>query len=142
MRDAAGADSGGGRDPHVADPVFLQEVRRLCDETGTLLIFDEIQTGMGRTGRLFAYEHFGVAPDIMTLAKALGNGLPIGAMLAKENVMAAFVPGAHASTFGGTPVMTAAALAVVSIIERRTSSGNAGSGPIFQRAVAGIKRTP
>ena len=100
------------------DAAYLKAVRQLCDDAGALLIFDEVQTGMGRTGRLFAYEHFGIAPDIMTLAKALGNGLPIGAMLAKENVMAAFQPGAHASTFGGTPVITAAALTVVRIMER------------------------
>lgn len=98
---------------------YLQAVRKLCDETGTLLIFDEIQTGMGRTGRLFAYEHFGVEPDIMTLAKALGNGLPIGAMLATENVAAAFGPGSHATTFGGTPLVTAGALAVVETIEKQ-----------------------
>jgi len=91
---------------------YLKAVRQICDESGTLLIFDEIQTGMGRTGRLFAYEHFGVEPDIMTLAKALANGLPIGAMLAREQVASAFGPGAHASTFGGTPLVTAAALEV------------------------------
>jgi len=91
---------------------YLKAVRRICDENGTLLIFDEIQTGMGRTGKLFAYEHFGVEPDIMTLAKALANGLPIGAMLAKEQVASAFGPGAHGSTFGGTPIVTAAALEV------------------------------
>jgi acetylornithine aminotransferase len=91
---------------------YLKTVRRICDESGMLLIFDEIQTGMGRTGKLFAYEHFGVEPDIMTLAKALANGLPIGAMLAKEQVASAFGPGAHASTFGGTPIVTAAALEV------------------------------
>jgi acetylornithine aminotransferase len=95
---------------------YLQAVRHLCDETGALLIFDEIQTGMGRTGRLFAYEHFGVEPDIMTLAKALGNGLPIGAMLARQEVADAFGPGSHASTFGGTPIVTAAAVAVIEIL--------------------------
>lgn len=94
-------------------PGYLQQVRDLCDRTGALLIFDEIQTGMGRTGKLFAYEHEQVAPDIMTLAKALGNGLPIGAMLAREKVAQAFGPGSHASTFGGTPIITAAAEAVV-----------------------------
>jgi acetylornithine/N-succinyldiaminopimelate aminotransferase len=104
---------GGVRCP---DPEYLKEVRRICDESGTLLIFDEIQTGMGRTGKLFAYEHFGVAPDIMTLAKALANGLPIGAMLATERVASAFGPGAHASTFGGTPIVTAAALEVCRIL--------------------------
>ena len=91
---------------------YFQEVRKICDEYSVPLIFDEIQTGMGRTGKLFAYEHFGVEPDIMTLAKALANGLPIGAMLAKETVTSAFGFGAHASTFGGTPIVTAAALEV------------------------------
>ena len=95
------------------DPDYLPAVRRLCDQTGTLLILDEVQTGMGRTGKLFAHEHEGIAPDIMTLAKALGNGLPIGAMLAREDVAQAFGPGAHATTFGGTPIMAAGALAVV-----------------------------
>lgn len=105
---------GGVRCP---DDGYLEKVRALCDTHGILLIFDEIQTGIGRTGKLFAYEHFNIAPDIMTLAKALGNGLPIGAMLAKESVAGAFTPGAHASTFGGTPLITAAALEVLNIIE-------------------------
>jgi len=100
---------GGVRCP---DAGYLKAVRQVCDASGVLLIFDEIQTGMGRTGRLFAYEHFDVAPDIMTLAKALANGLPIGAMLATDQVAEAFGPGAHASTFGGTPLVTAAALEV------------------------------
>ena len=100
---------GGVRCP---DPDYLKSVRRICDENGTLLIFDEIQTGMGRTGKLFAYEHYGVEPDIMTLAKALANGLPIGAMLAKERVASAFGPGTHASTFGGTPIVATTDLEV------------------------------
>jgi len=100
----------------MPDPEYLKAVRKICNEAGLLLIFDEIQTGMGRTGKLFAYEHFGIEPDIMTLAKALGNGLPIGAMLAKEHVAEAFGPGSHASTFGGTPIITAAALEVVKIL--------------------------
>jgi acetylornithine/N-succinyldiaminopimelate aminotransferase len=104
---------GGVRCP---DPEYLKAVRQVCDDTGILLIFDEIQTGMGRTGRLFAYEHFGITPDIMTLAKALANGLPIGAMLAREEVADAFGPGSHASTFGGTPVVTAASLEVVRVL--------------------------
>ncbi|MCF8111844.1 MAG: acetylornithine transaminase [Desulfobacteraceae bacterium] len=99
------------------DANFLKQVRKLCTEKGVMLIFDEIQTGIGRTGKLFAYEHFGVEPDIMTLAKALGNGLPIGAMLAKDEAALAFTPGTHASTFGGTPVITAAALEVLKLIE-------------------------
>ncbi len=104
---------GGVRCP---DDNYLNTVRQICDDTGALLIFDEIQTGMGRTGKLFAYQHFGIEPDIMTLAKALANGLPIGAMLARESISAAFGPGAHASTFGGTPIVTAAALEVCNIL--------------------------
>jgi acetylornithine aminotransferase len=97
---------------------YLESLRHICDKNGILLIFDEIQTGMGRTGKLFAYQHFGIEPDIMTLAKALGNGLPIGAMLAREKMARAFQPGSHASTFGGTPLVTAAALEVVQTLFR------------------------
>ncbi|RJQ56644.1 MAG: acetylornithine transaminase [Nitrospiraceae bacterium] len=92
---------------------YLQQVRQICDENKLLLVFDEIQTGMGRTGKLFAYEHFSVQPDIMALAKGLGGGAPIGALLAKEHVAAAFQPGAHASTFGGNPLVCAAAAATI-----------------------------
>ncbi len=98
----------------VPHPGYLKGVREICREKGALLIFDEIQTGMGRTGRLFAYEHFGVSPDIMSLAKALGNGLPIGAMLSTEALSSAFGPGSHASTFGGTPLVSAVSKAVLS----------------------------
>ncbi len=105
---------GGVRCP---DSEYLKAVRHICDKTGALLIFDEIQTGIGRTGQLFAYQHFGIEPDIMTLAKALANGLPIGAMLAREHIAEAFGYGAHASTFGGGPVITAAALTVLKLIE-------------------------
>ena len=87
---------------------YLQAVREICDEHDLLLIFDEVQVGCGRTGNLFAYQHDGVTPDIMTLAKALAGGAPIGAMLAKEEVAAALGPGTHGSTFGGNPLMTAA----------------------------------
>jgi len=95
---------------------YLQGVRKLCDEKGILLIFDEVQCGLGRTGKLFAYEHFDVEPDIFTLAKALGGGFPIGALLAKEHVASAFEPGDHGSTFGGNPLACAAALAAMEII--------------------------
>lgn len=101
-----------------ADPSYLEAVRTLCSERGALLIFDEIQVGMGRTGKLFAHEHYGVRPDIMTLAKALGNGLPIGAMLSRESVAGAFAPGTHATTFGGTPLVTAVSKAVVESLLR------------------------
>lgn len=96
---------------HVADRAFLQAARTLCSERGILLIFDEIQCGMGRIGPTFAFEHFGVRPDVVTLAKALANGLPIGAVLTTEAIAAAFQPGDHGSTFGGSPVPCAAALA-------------------------------
>jgi acetylornithine aminotransferase len=102
---------------NVPDADYLAGVRRLCDAAGALLIFDEIQTGMGRTGKLFAHQHFNAAPDIMTLAKALANGLPIGAMLVTEKAAQAFVPGSHASTFGGTPLVTAAALEVTRVMD-------------------------
>ena len=95
------------------DREYLQGLRRLCDKYNLLLIFDEIQTGMGRTGTLFAYEQLGIVPDIMTLAKALGNGLPIGAMVTTKRIAAAFIPGSHASTFGGNPVASAAAVATM-----------------------------
>lgn len=97
----------------VPHPDYLKGVKEICLRKGALLIFDEIQTGMGRTGRLFAHEHFGVSPDIMSLAKALGNGLPIGAMLSAEALSSAFGPGSHASTFGGTPLVTAVSKAVL-----------------------------
>ncbi|MCW5206282.1 aspartate aminotransferase family protein [Desulfobulbus sp. F5] len=94
-------------------PEYLRAIRNLCDRHGLLLIFDEVQTGIGRTGSLFAYEQCGVVPDIMTLAKALANGLPIGAMLTRTKIAAAFTPGTHASTFGGNPVAAAAGVAVL-----------------------------
>ncbi len=95
------------------EPAYLQKIRSLCDKHNLLLIFDEVQTGMGRTGTLFAYEQLGVTPDIMTLAKALGNGLPIGAMLTRSDIASAFTVGTHASTFGGNPVAAAAGVAVM-----------------------------
>ncbi|MDX1776444.1 MAG: acetylornithine transaminase [Desulfobulbales bacterium] len=95
---------------------YLQRIRKLCDEKGLLLIFDEVQTGMGRTGKLFAYEHMGVVPDILTSAKALANGMPIGAMLTKDRIAEAFTVGSHASTFGGNPVSAAAGAAVLKVM--------------------------
>lgn len=98
---------------NVASRHYLEGVKMLCAEHGALLIFDEVQTGLGRTGRFLAYQHYGIVPDILTLAKALGGGLPIGAMLAGEEVSATFQPGDHASTFGGNPLVCAAALAAM-----------------------------
>ena len=104
----------------IPGPDYLARLRRLCSERDLLLIYDEVQVGMGRTGALFAHEHEGVGPDIMTLAKALGNGLPIGAMLTTNHVAEAFTPGSHASTFGGTPLVTAVACEVLKRISDPT----------------------
>lgn len=127
---------GGVRPPA---PGYLQAVRALCDDAGALLVFDEIQTGIGRTGKLFAHEHFGVQPDIMTLAKALANGLPMGAMLATEEVAAAFGAGSHASTFGGTPIVAAAALEVVKALEGGLIKQAAATGAYFKEQLLGLQ---
>lgn len=100
----------------VADPNYLKEVRDLCNEQNILLILDEVQTGMGRTGKLFAHEHFGITPDIMAIAKGLGGGVPIGAMLATDKAASGFQPGNHASTFGGNPLVCAAGVATLETI--------------------------
>lgn len=101
---------------NIPSGAYMQGVRELCDRRQLLLILDEVQVGMGRTGKLFAYEHFGITPDIMTLAKALAGGAPIGTMLAKDAVAASFVPGTHGSTFGGNPLVAAAGIATVRAI--------------------------
>jgi acetylornithine/N-succinyldiaminopimelate aminotransferase len=96
---------------------YLGGVRELCTERGILLMVDEIQTGLGRTGRWFAFQHTGIEPDVVTMAKALGNGVPIGACWARAEVAAAFSPGDHGSTFGGQPLATAAARATLAVME-------------------------
>ncbi|GIU87870.1 MAG: acetylornithine aminotransferase [Acidimicrobiia bacterium] len=103
---------------HAAPPEYLQGVRRLCDEREVLLVLDEVQTGFGRTGEWFGFAHAGVRPDVVTMAKALGNGVPIGACWARAEVAAAFAPGDHATTFGGQPLAARAALAVLDVMER------------------------
>jgi acetylornithine aminotransferase len=105
----------GGVNP--ADPAFVKAAAELCREHGLLLIVDEIQTGIGRTGRWFAFQHYGIEPDIVTVAKGLGNGLPIGAVLGRAELTDAFAAGTHGTTFGGNPVATAAAIAVLETIE-------------------------
>jgi len=105
----------GGVNP--ASPEYFQAVRRLCDERGILLVVDEVQTGLGRCGAWFAHQRLGIVPDVVTMAKALGNGVPIGACWAKAEVAAAFEPGDHATTFGGQPLATAAARAVLAVME-------------------------
>ncbi len=97
-------------------PEYLQAARRICDQRGALLIFDEVQTGIGRTGKMFAFEHYGVRPDILSLAKALGGGIPIGVFLATEEVSRGFEPGVHGTTFGGNPFATKVAGAVLDVV--------------------------
>ena len=124
----------------VPEKGYLQGLRELCDRRGILLIFDEVQVGMGRTGKLFAYEHFAVEPDIMTLAKALGGGLPLGAMLAKEEVARSFVPGTHASTFGGNPLVCSVGIAVLkTLLQGGVLKNCAKMGKIFFRGLQSLK---
>ena len=110
---------------NVATAEYLQAIRRLCDEKGAVMILDEVQTGMGRTGKWFGYQHFDVVPDIITMAKALGGGVAIGAMMATEEVAASLVPGKHASTFGGNCLACAAGVAVIEAIEEDNLLKNA-----------------
>ncbi|MEE8185843.1 MAG: aspartate aminotransferase family protein [Thermodesulfobacteriota bacterium] len=120
---------------------YIKELKALCKEEGILLIFDEIQVGMGRTGRLFAYEHYGVMPDIMTLAKGLAGGIAIGAMLATDDVASAFTPGSHASTFGGNPIAASAGIASVNaIIEENILDNCRKIGTYLFERLDGLKR--
>src|SRR5207245_1350229 len=112
---------------NLAAPEYLAAARRLCDERGLLLILDEVQTGLGRTGRWFGFQHDGVAPDVVTLAKALGNGVPIGACWARHEVADAFRPGDHATTFGGQPLAAAAARATLSVMIEEDVPGRAAA---------------
>lgn len=117
-----------------AAPEFMQAVRRLCDQNNILLILDEVQTGFGRTGRFWAYEHYGIQPDILTNAKTLGGGLPIGVCLATEEVASAFGPGDHGCTFGGNPICCAAALASLEYVRENNLVENAERvGDILRR---------
>jgi len=111
---------------NVATAEYMQAIRRLCDQKGAVMLLDEVQTGIGRTGKWFAYQYFDVEPDIITMAKALGGGVAIGAMMAKDEVAASLVPGKHASTFGGNALACAAAVAVIEAIEQEN---------LLQRAV-------
>ena len=124
----------------VAPPGYLRAARRLCDERGVLLMLDEVQTGLGRTGRWFGFQHAGIRPDVVTLAKALGNGVPIGACWAAAEVSAAFVPGDHATTFGGQPLATAAARAVLAVMEAEDVPARAERAGARLRA--GLERLP
>jgi predicted acetylornithine/succinylornithine family transaminase len=128
---------GGVRPP---SPRYLADVRRLCDDYGVLLMIDEVQTGLGRTGRWFGFQHAGVIPDVVTMAKALGNGVPIGACWARAEVAGAFRPGDHATTYGGQPLATAAAEAVLGELERIDAPARAEAGG--QRLAAGLSDLP
>lgn len=125
----------------VPDEGYLQEVREICNEHGLILIFDEVQVGMGRTGKMFAHEHYGITPDIMTLAKALAGGAPIGTMLATDDLATAFTPGTHGSTFGGNPLVTAAAVATVrTILEEGILNRTCEIGEYLIGELEGLKR--
>ena len=115
----------GGVNP--ASVEYLQAARRICDDAGSLLVLDEVQTGLGRTGRWFGYQHYGIEPDVVTMAKALGNGVPIGACWARDDVADAFRPGDHATTFGGQPLAASAARAVLRVMEDEDVPGRAAA---------------
>jgi len=124
----------------VPDDGYLPGLRKLCDQAGILLMLDEIQTGVGRTGTLWAYEHSGVTPDVMTVAKALANGIPIGATLATDEVASAFSPGTHGSTFGGNPFATAVGLTVLTtLLEEKLPERAAKMGRVLRERLAGVQ---
>ncbi|MDQ3266305.1 MAG: aspartate aminotransferase family protein [Myxococcota bacterium] len=125
---------------HSAPEGFLRALRTLCDEQGLLLLVDEIQTGMGRTGKFFAYQHEGIRPDAITLAKALGNGIPIGAMLCREEWAKSLTPGTHGSTFGGNPLAAAAANVVTDLIrDPKMLASVSAKGELFLRRLGELK---
>ena len=119
---------------NVATAEYLEAIRRLCDENGAVMILDEVQTGIGRTGKWFGYQHFDVEPDIITMAKALGGGVAIGAMMAREEIAASLVPGKHASTFGGNCLACAAGIAVIEAIEEDKLLENAAEMGQYAKA--------
>ena len=126
---------------HVPTAEYLKRVRELCDEHGALLIFDEIQSGMGRTGKLFAYEHFGVQPDIVTLAKGLAGGVPIGAFIVTDEVAGAFHAGDHGTTFGGNPLACAAANVVLDTVQKEGILGHVDKvGAYFREKLEGFQK--
>ena len=126
---------------HVPTAEYLKSVRELCDEHGALLIFDEIQSGMGRTGKLFAYEHFGVKPDIVTLAKGLAGGVPIGAFVVTDEVAGAFHAGDHGTTFGGNPLACAATNVVLDTVQKEGILGHVDKvGAYFREKLEGFRK--
>lgn len=126
---------------HSATPEFLSGIRQLCTEHNLLLIYDEVQCGLGRTGKMFAYELYGIPPNIMTLSKGLGGGVPIGAMLTTDKIAAGFAPGNHASTFGGNPLATAAAVATMqTILDQKLADNAAKQGEYFYQQLSQLKK--
>ena len=126
---------------HVPTAEYLKRVRELCDEHGALLIFDEIQCGMGRTGKMFAYEHFGVQPDIVTLAKGLAGGVPIGAFIVTDEAAAALHAGDHGTTFGGNPLACAAANVVLDTVQKEGILGHVDKvGAYFREKLEGFRK--
>jgi len=126
---------------NIADNDYMKELRTLCNAKDILLIFDEVQSGMGRSGKLFAYQHYDILPDAMTLAKSLGGGLPIGAMVVADKFVDCLKPGMHASTFGGSPIVSAAANAVLDAIEKDRLLENANRmGDYFLKQLNRLKR--
>jgi acetylornithine/N-succinyldiaminopimelate aminotransferase len=125
---------------NVPSDDFLPGLRRLCDEKGLLLVLDEVFTGIARTGSMFCYQHYGIEPDVMALAKALAGGLPVGAMLAKEEVAKSFSPGTHAATFGGNPLVARVGTEVLKIIQEEDLAGHARRmGDYFQEQLGGLQ---
>jgi len=124
----------------IATQEFIKGLRKLCDKEGILLIFDEIQCGLGRTGKMFAYQHYDIEPDILTLAKSLGGGLPIGALIAKEKVASSFKPGDHGTTFGGNPLACAAAITNLKVLKEEDLIGKCQKkGEYFKDKLKGLK---
>jgi predicted acetylornithine/succinylornithine family transaminase len=127
---------------YIGGKEYIKALRKITEEQDVLLIVDEVQTGIGRTGKFFAYEHYDIEPDIMTLAKALGNGFPVGAMVAKDSVMEAFVPGTHASTFGGNPLAASAVVATLNAIMYEGILKNCGEvGSYLHKGLLSLQKT-
>ena len=127
---------------HVADPEYVRFLRRICDERNWLLMIDEVQSGLGRTGKWFAFQHAGVAPDVVTLAKGIASGVPLGACVAARRAAGVFKPGTHGSTFGGGPLACAAALATFDAIAEDGGSSTARRGSAKRSAPASAMRSP
>ncbi|MBI5124088.1 MAG: aspartate aminotransferase family protein [Candidatus Omnitrophica bacterium] len=126
---------------NIADKEYMKEVRKLCDEKDIVMILDEVQTGMGRTGEIFCFKNYGIVPDVMTLAKSLGGGVPIGACVAREKFQDVLTPGTHASTFGGSPLVSAAALAVFEAIKKgKLLQNTKKQGAYLRKRLEGLKK--